>query len=100
VLGNTLITGLQCITEEHNTSVLSSTSKVIKLNKIENDFNQRSEHKSDCVNLQTPSHMKVQNPVLSQLSEHSFRQEALFKDDLTSTPASTQFDGADIPVKT
>jgi hypothetical protein len=57
VLGNTLLTGLQCITEEHNTSVQSSASKIIKLTKIEYDLNQKSEHKSDIVNLQTPSQM-------------------------------------------
>ena len=56
---------------------------VVKLNKVENEQQLRSMTKSDCVNIFTPSNRKGQTGELDKLSEHSFRQDALFKDDLT-----------------
>lgn len=83
-----LIASLPRITEENQVdevfSEISSASKVIKLKQIENNQQIRSITKSDCVNMNTPSNLKfAQTGEIEMLSEHSFRQDALFKDDLT-----------------
>lgn len=67
------INGLQCITEEHNQSNMSSASQAIKLTKIDNEMNRPSGNKSDSVEMLTPRDPKAPNQALSQFSEHSFR---------------------------
>ena len=85
-----LCTTLPHITEENQVdevlSEISSASKVIKLKQIEiNQHQIRSITKSDCVNMNTLSNLKFAQTGEELLSEHSFRQDALFKDDLTET---------------